>query len=725
MSQKENSKTNKKKKNENVEIDLNDYSLYENRELSWLEFNQRVLGEAENQENPLFERLKFLSIVSSNLDEFFMVRVASLMEQIRAGYDKVDFSGLTPKDQVKAISERTHRMIDDQGRVFKRSMIPALRKNNIIVSLDLSKLSERQTEFIDKYFEQNIFPVLTPLAVDSSRPFPLILNMSLNVAVLIKKNDNELFATVQVPAVMSRYIEIPSEEKDFEHYVMLEDIIKFFINRLFIGNKILCVSNYRITRNSDLTIDEEEAEDLLIEIEKSIKKRKWGDAIRLEIDKNVSTKLLDYLQKALKLHNRAIYKIDGPIDLTYLMKMYGHIGDESLKYKAYSPQIPKDLLGKTDLFEAIKEKDIFLSHPFESFEPVVELITTAAKDTNVLAIKQTLYRVSGSSPIIKALAEAAEAGKQVTVLVELKARFDEENNIQWARRLEKAGCHVIYGLVGLKTHSKVTLIVRKEEDGIKRYVHLGTGNYNDITAKFYTDMGLLTVNEKLGSDVSSVFNALSGFSEPPKLNKIIMAPTHLRGQFVKLIRKEAEIAKTGKKASILCKMNSLCDFEIMTELYKASMAGVEIELIVRGICCLIPGIKDVSENITVRSIIGKYLEHSRIYIFYNEGYKKIFLSSADWMPRNLNRRVELLFPIEAEHVREAVLHNLDIQLKDVVKTKIKDTNCNYNRIDRRGKDVINSQSYCETEALKNVQKFEKEEQEEIFIPRMSNDLEMK
>jgi len=720
MSQKENVKANNKKSDLNSDIiDLNNPALYENREKSWLEFNQRVLWEAENPENPLFERLKFLSIVSSNLDEFFMVRVASLMEQIHAGYEKPDFSGMTARDQVKAIAERTHKMVADQDRVFKRSILLGLKRNNIDFILNVDKLADKQLEYIDEYFETNIFPVLTPLAVDSSRPFPLILNKSLNIAVLLEKNNEELFATVQVPVMIMRYIEIPSDEEGKRQFVMLGEIIRHFINRLFIGYKVICAHTYRITRNSDLTIDEEEAEDLLIEIEKSIKKRKWGEAIRLEIDKNVNSKLLDHLQVALNLHNRAIYYIDSLVDLTFLMKLYSLNGTDHLKFSEYTPQQPKDLLGKVNLFEAISERDIFLSHPFESFEPIVDLITIAAKDKRVLAIKQTLYRVSGRSPIIHALAEAAEAGKQVTVLVELKARFDEENNIQWARRLEKAGCHVIYGLVGLKTHSKVTLIVRKEEEGIKRYVHLGTGNYNDITARFYTDMGLLTVNEKLGSDVSSVFNALSGYSEPPKLHKIVMAPTHLRAQFVKMIRKEAENASNGKKAKILCKMNSLCDFEIIKELYQASIANVEIELIIRGICGLIPGIKGVSENITVRSIVGKYLEHSRIFCFYNDGDEKIFLSSADWMPRNLDRRVELLFPIETEHIREAIKHNLDVQLRDVVKAKIKDKNCEYNRIDRRGKDVVNSQDYFEEESIKSVEAFVKIENEEIFVPRMS------
>jgi polyphosphate kinase len=708
-------------KKNNKTIDLNNPKLYENRELSWLEFNQRVLWEAENPENPLFERVKFLAIVSSNLDEFFMVRVASLMEQIHAGYDRPDFSGLSPKDQIEEISIRAHRMVEDQGNVFKRSLLQGLKKENIIFTLDFAQLNEHQIDYIDHYFENNLYPILTPMAVDSSRPFPLILNKSLNIAAILQKEGQEFFATVQVPAMIHRYLEIPSINGGERQFVMLKDIIVHHISKLFMGYEVLCASPYRITRNADLTIDEEEAEDLLLEIEKSIKKRKWGEAIRLEIDQKVDERILSFLKDALKLKNRSIYKINGPIDLTFLMKVYGMSNTKVFKFNDYSPKRPKDLLGEEDIFEAIKKKDIFLNHPFESFEPVVEWIQDAAKDPLVLAIKQTLYRVSGRSPIIQALAEAAEAGKQVTVLVELKARFDEENNIQWARRLEKAGCHVIYGLVGLKTHSKVTLIVRKEDEGIRRYVHLGTGNYNDITARFYTDMGLLTVNEQVGRDVSAIFNTLSGYSEPPKLHKITMAPTQLRDRFIYMIRRESEYARNGKKAQIICKMNSLCDFEVMQELYKASMDGVKIELIVRGICCLIPGIKGVSENITVRSIVGKYLEHSRVFYFFNNGKESLYLSSADWMPRNLNRRVELLFPLESEHIKTRVMGMINILLKDVVKAKIKDADKNYNRIDRRGKEVINSQDYFEEQASIFEKKYYKEEIEEIFVPIISHE----
>ncbi len=698
--------------------EIRDPKLYENRELSWLSFNQRVLDEAKNLENPMLERAKFLSIVSSNLDEFFMVRVASLKEQVKAEYIKPDFSGLTPKEQLEAISIRTHKMVDEQGKYYKRGLLPALKREGIKI-LDVTELSKSQKSFLKEYFSDVIYPVLTPMAVDSSRPFPLILNKSLNVAALIKKGDEELFATVQVPSVLGRYVPIPASEEGHKDFILLEEIIMMFMEILFIGYEILSCSAYRLTRNGDLSIDEEEAQDLLLEIEKSIKKRKWGEAIRLEVPKNIDPKLFKKLYKAIDVHKGDVYYIQGPIDLTFLMKLCFLPGYDQLRFEKFVPATPRDLLGTEDLFEAIADNDIFLSHPFESFRPVVDLITKAAKDKKVLAIKQTLYRVSGDSPIIKALAVAAEAGKQVTVLVELKARFDEENNIAWARRLEKAGCHVIYGLVGLKTHSKVTLIVRKEEGGIKRYVHLGTGNYNDTTAKLYTDLGLLTCNELIGADVSAIFNTISGYSEPPRLHKITMAPTGLREKFVKLIRREAQYAADGKDARIIAKMNSLCDQEIIEELYKASMAGVKVELIVRGICSLIPNIEGISDNIEVRSIVGKYLEHSRVYCFGNNGDTEVYLSSADWMPRNLNRRVELLFPIDSLSIRREVLQLMALQMKDVVKGKVKNADCSYSRIDRRGKEVVNSQEYCQRMANQLEQQFVVEQEDEVFRPVMS------
>lgn len=698
--------------------DLKSTTLFENRELSWLSFNQRVLEEAKNLENPLLSRAMFCSIVSSNLDEFFMVRVASLKEQVKAGYDKADFSGMTPKDQLNAISVRTHEMVEEQANCYRRSLVPAMKKEGIHI-LEIKELSKEQKSFTREYFEDVVYPVITPMAVDSSRPFPLILNKSLNVAALIRKEDTTLFATVQVPAVLGRYVPVPMTDVGDKAFVLLENIIVDNIDKLFIGYDVITASPYRLTRNGDLSIDEEEAIDLLKEIEKSIKQRKWGEGIRLEVTKGIDNKLFKKLYKAIDVHQEDVYHINGPLDLTYLMKLSFIGGYDHLRFNSFTPAMPKALLGVEDLFDAINEKDIFLTHPFESFDPVVDLITKAAKDKKVLAIKQTLYRVSGDSPIIKALAMAADAGKQVTVLVELKARFDEENNIVWAKRLEKAGCHVIYGLVGLKTHSKVTLIVRKENGGINRYVHLGTGNYNDSTAKLYTDMGLFTCNELMGADVSAIFNTISGYSEPPKLNKIAMAPTGMRERFYQLIQRETFYAKEGKPAKIVAKMNSLCDQGIIEELYKASMAGVEVELIVRGICSLIPGIEGVSDNITVRSIVGKYLEHSRVYWFHNDGDREIYLSSADWMPRNLNRRVELLFPIESEEIKDRVEFIMELQIKDVVKGKVKDKDCKYRKIDRRGKQVINSQAYREQLAHVYEDDFTSEIEREVFRPVMS------
>jgi polyphosphate kinase len=703
-------------------MDLKDTQYYENREMSWLSFNRRVLEEAQNPENPLFERFKFLSIVSSNLDEFFMVRVASLKEQVNVGYEKTDFAGMAPSQQLEAIADYAHQMVDDRGNLYRRVLIPALKKVGIHI-ISMKELTSEQLDFATEYFEDVVYPVLTPMAVDSSRPFPLILNKSLNVAAFLEKNQEEVFATVQVPSVLPRYISLPSLIEGEKTFVFLEDMIMTFLERLFIGHKVITSSAYRLTRNADLSIDEEGAQDLLLEIEKSIKKRKWGEGIRLEVESSIDSKLLKKLKKSVAVHGKDVYYIIGEVDLTFLMKLYGLKGFDHLKFRDYKPCVPKDLLGEADIFEAIRKKDIFLSHPFEKFDSVINLITKAAQDDQVLAIKQTLYRVSGQSPIVKALATAAEAGKQVTVLVELKARFDEENNIQWARRLEKSGCHVIYGLVGLKTHSKVTLIVRQEDSGVRRYVHLGTGNYNDITAKFYTDLGLLTCNEKMGADVSAIFNTISGYSDAPRLHKVTMAPTGLRTKIIELIRREVQFASQGNGGHIIAKMNALCDAEIIEELYKASRAGVVIELIVRGVCSLIPGIEGVSENITVLSIVGKYLEHSRVYYFANNDEEEIYLSSADLMPRNLDRRIELFFPIEDLAIKQRIKGLLEIQILDVVKGKIKDEHCHYSRIDRRGKAIMNSQEYCEDEALLCEKEFDQEIEREIFRPVMSDTLE--
>lgn len=670
---------------------------YENRELSWLGFNERILGEARDKKNPLFERLKFLSITASNLDEFFMVRVASLKDMVNAEYSKKDYSGMTPQQQLNAIHDRVHDFVSSQYSTWQRSLLPGLRQCGLQVIEEHEELNPEQAKYVDQYFVENVYPVLTPMAVDSSRPFPLIVNKTLNLGALLKKKneaDAELeFATVQVPAVLPRIILIPPAQKDGTSVILLEDMIARNMSQLFLSYDVLCVHPYRIMRNADLTIDEDEASDLLKEIQKQLKKRQWGEVIRLEVDEKIDKRLLKILKREFEIKEDAIYRTSGPLDLTFLMKMYGLDGFEDYKEPRYTPQPVPELTGKRDIFEEIRARDILLHHPYQTFDPVVDFVRKAAKDPQVLAIKQTLYRVSGNSPIIAALAQAAENGKQVSVLVELKARFDEEHNIVWAKMLERAGCHVIYGLVGLKTHSKITLVVRREEDGIRRYVHLGTGNYNDSTAKLYTDMGLLTCSEPIGEDATAVFNMLSGYSEPANWNKLSLAPLWLRERFLAMIRREMEYAKNGEPAHIIAKMNSLCDPEMIAALYEASAAGVKIELIIRGICSLRVGIPGISENISVRSIVGTFLEHSRIYYFLNGGQEEVYLASADWMPRNLDRRVEILFPIENELLKKEVLHVLEIQLQDTIKAQIKQPDGTYEKVDRRGKAALCSQIY--------------------------------
>ncbi|MCI8822469.1 MAG: RNA degradosome polyphosphate kinase [Lachnospiraceae bacterium] len=670
---------------------------YENRELSWLGFNERILGEARDKKNPLFERLKFLSITASNLDEFFMVRVASLKDMVNAEYSKKDYSGMTPQQQLNAIHDRVHDFVSSQYSTWQRSLLPGLRQCGLQVIEEHEELNPEQAKYVDQYFVENVYPVLTPMAVDSSRPFPLIVNKTLNLGALLKKKneaDAELeFATVQVPAVLPRIILIPPAQKDGTSVILLEDMIARNMSQLFLSYDVLCVHPYRIMRNADLTIDEDEASDLLKEIQKQLKKRQWGEVIRLEVDEKIDKRLLKILKREFEIKEDAIYRTSGPLDLTFLMKMYGLDGFEDYKEPRYTPQPVPELTGKRDIFEEIRARDILLHHPYQTFDPVVDFVRKAAKDPQVLAIKQTLYRVSGNSPIIAALAQAAENGKQVSVLVELKARFDEEHNIVWAKMLERAGCHVIYGLVGLKTHSKITLVVRREEDGIRRYVHLGTGNYNDSTAKLYTDMGLLTCSEPIGEDATAVFNMLSGYSEPANWNKLSLAPLWLRERFLAMIRREMEYAKNGEPAHIIAKMNSLCDPEMIAALYEASAAGVKIELIIRGICSLRVGIPGISENISVRSIVGTFLEHSRIYYFLNGGQEEVYLASADWMPRNLDRRVEILFPIENELLKKEVLHVLEIQLQDTIKAQIKQPDGTYEKVDRRGKAALCAQIY--------------------------------
>lgn len=536
--------------------------LYTNRELSWILFNKRVLSEARDKQIPLFERLKFLSITASNLDEFFMVRVASLKDMVNAKYIKKDIAGLTAAQQLEQLNVVTHDLVSQQYSTYNRSLLPLLKANGLTVVEQHENLNEEQAAYVDAYFDDNVYPVLTPMAVDSSRPFPLIRNKSLNIGALLskRKEKGELeFATVQVPSVLSRIVPIPAEKAGEKAVILLEEVIERNISRLFLNYDVVCSHPFRIMRNADLTIDEDEAEDLLKEIEKQLKKRQWGQAIRLEVEAGVDKRLLRMIKDELSIEEEDIYRIDGPLDLTFLMKMYGMEGFAHLKEEKYVPQPVPEFMEEGSVFEKLREGDILLHHPFQTFEPVVQFIREAAKDPDVLAIKQTLYRVSGNSPIIAALAQAAENGKQVSVLVELKARFDEENNIVWAKKLEKAGCHVIYGLVGLKTHSKITLVVRREEDGIRRYVHLGTGNYNDATAKLYTDIGMMTCSEAIGEDATAVFNMLSGYSEPLSWNKLSLAPLWLKDKFLYLIAREIKNAKAGEQGHIIAKMNSLCD----------------------------------------------------------------------------------------------------------------------------------------------------------------------
>ena len=701
---------------------------FTNRELSWLEFNQRILGEARDRKNPLFERMKFLSITASNLDEFFMVRIASLKDMVNAGYQKKDIAGMTAQEQLRALNEKMQAFCEKQYTTYNRALLPKLSEEGLEI-ISFSELSEKEMDFLEEYFHKNIYPVLTPMAIDSSRPFPLIQNKTLNIAALIKSRNKDKkekkeydIATVQVPSVLPRVILLPQKDgpKRKCRVILLENVIEHYLDVLLLNHEIICSAPYRIMRNADLSIDEDDAEDLLKEIEKSLKMRQWGEVIKFEYEERMDKRLVKYLKKQFKVHSCDMYAFNGPLDLTFLMKCYGIEGFEDLKEAPYIPQKNKKLRADKNIFNQIRKGDVLLHHPYESFDPIVAFIKQAAEDENVLAIKQTLYRVSGHSPIIAALAQAAENGKQVTVLVELKARFDEENNINWARKLEKAGCHVIYGLVGLKTHCKIALVVRREADGIRRYVHLGTGNYNDSTAKLYTDTGMFTCRNAVGEDATAVFNMLSGYSEPANWNQLIVAPIWMKKRFLEMIARETQNAKEGKPAKIIAKCNSLCDRKIILALYEASCAGVQIDLIVRGICCLVAGKPGVSENIRVRSIVGTFLEHARIFYFYNDGNEEVYMGSADWMPRNLDRRVEIVFPVEAPDLKEKAKHILDVQLRDTLKAHCLLEDGTYRKVDRRGKEAVEAQkTFCEEAIAAANESKEKVRKKRTFDPLFS------
>ncbi len=650
-----------------------------NRDLSWIEFNRRVLQEALNPDLPLLEKVKFVSIFSSNLDEFYMIRISGIKEQIAANVLEPSIDGLTPREQLQKIEKCLQPLLKQLYDLWTNNIVPSLRENNIILH-EYDEFTKDEKKILTEYFKKEIFPVLTPLAFDPGRPFPYISNLSLSIAVLIRKpNGENHFARVKVPSILPRLLQIddildPNRKKitngGFKaRFVWLGDLIKENIHLLFPGMEIIETHKFRITRDTDIELQEDEADDLLSVIEENIRQRRFGSVVRLEVAQKMPDFMLETLMENLQITKDDVHQVDGPLGLSDVMILY-KLPVHHLKEKPFYPVIPKELTEEEDLFSVIRQRDVLLHHPFHSFTPVVDFIKKAAEDPDVLAIKQTLYRVGTDSPIVKALIEAADRGKQVAVLVELKARFDEENNIYWARELEKVGVHVVYGLVGLKTHAKMTLIVRKEYDGVKRYVHLSTGNYNVVTAKLYTDIGLFTCDEDICSDVSDVFNYLTGYSQQKDFRKLFVSPLHTREKMLKLIMREINNKKSGKSAHIIMKMNSLVDPPIIAALYEASNAGVKIDLIVRGVCSLIPGVKGLSENISVRSIVGRFLEHSRIFYFFNNGEEEVYLSSADMMQRNLDRRVEVTFPIEDRKIKEEIINNmLHIYLKDNVKAR--------------------------------------------------------
>lgn len=660
---------------------------YLNRELSWLQFNRRVLQEAVDPNNPLLEKLKFLAITSSNLDEFFMIRVAGLKHQKENGVKRRDIAHMTPEEQLEQISDTCQKLVARQYR-FLHMILSELRTEGLYF-IHPEDATEAQKKWMEDYFERQVFPVVTPMAVDSSHPFPFLASKSLNIAMLLERNERDLSldeendidvktAIVPVPSLLPRIVRLPDdpEKKGRHDFVLLEQVIRHFASRFFIGYDLLEAHPFRITRDADLAIDEEDAQDLVVEVERQLKKRQRGEAVRIEFEAGTSRFMQRFMTQEMHLAKEDLYEIDGPLDMTMFFSFCGIKGYDRLRYPEAHPHRPWSMIqlekdGRKNIFEMIREKDLLVHLPYESFEDsVVNFVASAAADPDVLAIKQTLYRVASSSPIIQALEKAAQNGKQVTVLMEVKARFDEANNILMARRLEKAGAHVIYGLVGLKTHSKCTLVIRREKDGIRRYVHVATGNYNASTAKLYTDLGVFTCNDQFGSDASAFFNLLSGYSDPPLWDSFIVAPINLRQRCMELIDREIAFAKQGEQAHMVAKMNSLLDKEIIDKLYEASQAGVRIELIIRGICVLIPGIPGVSDNITVRSLVGRFLEHSRVFWFANGGREELYIGSADWMPRNLNDRVELMIPVRDADLCRRLKTMVNMELADNQKAHI-------------------------------------------------------
>lgn len=698
----------------NVKELLKKYSKPENffnRDLSWVEFNKRVLEEALNPELPLLEKIKFISIFCSNLDEFYMIRIAGLKEQIAAHVEEPSIDGLTPNEQLRKVEKSLKPLLKTLDNYWVDYIVPSLRENNIKL-LSINDISDDDKVKLTEYFKKEVYPVLTPLAFDPGRPFPYISNLSLSLAILIRKpNGENHFARVKVPSILPRLLQIDNilEPKkpsavngNFSAtYIWLGDLIKANLQLLFPGMEIVEAHRFRITRDTDIELQEDEADDLLSVIEENIKQRRFGSVVRLEVGHPVPDFMLDTLVDNLQITKNDVHVSDGPLGLSDVMGLF-KLPLHQLKEKPFYPVTPKVFEEDEDFFSIIRQKDILLHHPYHAFSPIIDFIKQAAVDPDVLAIKQTLYRVGPDSPIVRCLIEAAEMGKQVAVLVELKARFDEQNNIYWARELEKVGVHVVYGLVGLKTHAKMTLVVRKEYDGVKRYVHLATGNYNATTAKLYTDLGFFTSDEDICSDVSDIFNFLTGYSKQKEYKKLFVSPINMREKFLELIKREIDNASAGNEAKIIMKLNSLVDPSIICALYEASNSGVQIKLIVRGVCSLVPGVKDISENIEVRSIVGRFLEHSRLFYFYNNGSEDIYLSSADMMQRNLDRRVEVAFPIENQRLKDELLRTLiKVSLKDNVKARILQSDGSYVfPVVTENTKKINSQEWLMNHALK-------------------------
>jgi len=688
---------------------------YFNRELSWLAFNRRVLEQAESIDYPLLERMKYLAFVSSNMDEFFEIRVAGLMQQVKSGVIERGPDGLGPKEQLRRIQNIVKRLVADHYNCWEKQIMPGLEKEGVLFS-DFDGLTRNEKKWVEQHFEEQIFPVLTPLAIDPAHPFPKLTNKALYILASIDDPETRiierLMAIIPVPRVLPRIIKIDTPRRGNPSvYIFLSDIIQRYVKRLFQGYRVRSAVPFRITRNSDLYIDEEEVENLLSKIEEELVNLQKGAAVRLEISKGADPMLVQELLEAIELKPENVYTVDGPINLLRLMSAYDLIDRPDLKFPPYTPFIPKELASPERIFESIGQKDIILHHPYDSFQPFIDFLNQAAKDPEVFAIKQTLYRTSGDSPIIEALMEASRRGKQVTVLVEIKARFDEANNIQWARRLEDVGVHVVYGLVGLKTHCKCCMIVRREQGNLKRYVHLGTGNYNPKTAKLYTDISFFTAKTDITTEVAGLFNTLTGFTLTPTFKKLLAAPFTLHNRIQHYIRAETRNAKAGLPARIIAQTNSLVDQETIDNLYHASQAGVKIDLIVRGICNLVPNIKGVSENIRVRSILGRYLEHSRIFYFENSNGTQslIYAGSADWMPRNFYRRIEAVFPVEEPDLRQRLYNILQAHLSDNKNAHLLRANGAYQKISiKKATPIYSAQKEFMDEANTRRNKLEKE-----------------